>query len=251
MFLTAIIIDDEQNGIDGLTILIHQYTPEIRIIAQSKMAHEAIALIENYKPDIVFLDINMPEMNGFEFLEKLTRRNFGLIFTTAHDEYALRALKSDAVDYLLKPIDFKDLKIAISKVRTRKEANEQLKNNMDYKGLLKTVFPEPKDKLLIYSKTGIESIDIHEIVSLESKSNYTKLFLDHSAPIMAAKTLKEFDTALCSNNTNFMRVHHSFIINLNKVSRFLKGPDHVIMADNQTIPLSKRRKDDFFKWLNI
>lgn len=251
MFLTAIIIDDEQNGIDGLAILIQKYAPDIRIIAECTVAREAITMIENYKPDIIFLDINMPEMNGFEFLEQLSPKNFDLIFTTAHDEYALRALKANAVDYLLKPIDYAELEIAVAKVKTGKESREKIREQIDYNTLFKNISPEPKDKLLVYSKTGIESIDVHEIVSLESKSNYTKINLDKSQPIVAAKTLKEFDTLLCLSNNNFMRVHHSFIINLHKVSRFLRGSDSVVMSDNQSIPLSKRRKDEFFKWLNI
>jgi two-component system LytT family response regulator len=251
MFLTAIIIDDEQNGIDGLAILIRKYAPHVRIIAQCNMAREAIAMIENYKPDIVFLDINMPEMNGFEFLEKLSQKNFDLIFTTAHDEYALRALKANAIDYLLKPIDYMELETAVAKVKARKENHEKVKELIDYKSLFKHAGAEPKDKLLIYSKTGIQSIDIHEIISLESKSNYTKIYLDKSQTIVAAKTLKEFDAMLCLSNKNFMRIHHSFIINLNKVSRFLRSSDNVVMSDNQSIPLSKRRKDEFFKWLDI
>ncbi len=251
MFLTAIIIDDEQNGIDGLAILIRKYIPDLRIIAECTMAKEAITMIENYRPDIIFLDINMPGMNGFELLEKLSQKNFDLIFTTAHDEYALRALKADAIDYLLKPLDHTELEAAVAKVKTRKESREKTKNSIDYKTLLKNISPEPKDKLLVYSKTGIESIDLHEIISLESKSNYTKIYLDKSPSIIAAKTLKEFDTLLCLSNKNFMRIHHSFIINLHKVSRFLRSSDSVVMSDNQSIPLSKRRKDEFFKWLNI
>lgn len=251
MFLTAIIIDDEQNGIDGLAILIRKYIPDLRIIAECTVAKEAIAMIENYKPDIIFLDIHMPGMNGFELLESLNRKNFDLIFTTAHDEYALRALKADAVDYLLKPLDHTELEVAVAKVRARKENREKIKESIDYKTLFKNISTEPKDKLLLYSKTGIQSIDIHEIISLESKSNYTWISLDGSEPIIAAKTLKEFDTLLCLNNANFMRVHHSYIINLHKVTRFLKGPDTIVTSNNLNIPLSKRRKEEFLKWLNI
>lgn len=251
MFLTAIIIDDEQNGIDGLAILIRKHIPDLRIIAECTVAKDAIALIENYKPDIIFLDIHMPGMNGFELLEKLGRKNFDLIFTTAHDEYALRAIKANAIDYLLKPIDYTDLELAISKVKVRKESREKTKEPIDYQRLFKNAGCDPKEKLLVYSKTGIESIDIHEIVSLESKSNYTKIYFDKSQPIIAAKTLKEFDAVLCSGNQQFMRIHHSFIINLHKVSRFLKGPDTIVTSNNLSIPLSKRRKEEFMKWLNI
>lgn len=251
MFLTAIIIDDEQTGIDGLTVLIDRYIEGLRIIACTTIAGEAIRMIENYKPDIVFLDINMPGMNGFDLLEKLQWKNFDLVFTTAHQEYALKALKANAVDYLLKPIDHKELHITISRIKNSRFNNE--KNNIlnGDQNLLKNILPDTKNKVLIVSKIGIESVDVNGIISLESQSNYTKVRLSNSLTIISTKTLKEFDLLLCPTGQNFMRVHHSFIINLQKVVRFLPGDDHLVTTDNKKIPVSKRRKKQFFKWLNL
>ncbi|MBA3681578.1 MAG: response regulator transcription factor [Bacteroidetes bacterium] len=251
MFLTAVIVDDEQKGIDGISILINRYVKDLRIIGCTTIASDAIKMIENYKPDIVFLDINMPEMNGFELLDKLEWRDFNLVFTTAHEEYALKAIKAKAFDYLLKPIDHEDLSETINRIKNNRIKNEKNNSLSDYENLFKNINSEAKDKILVISKAGIESLDITEIICLESQSNYTKIYLNNSQTIISTKTLKEFDIMLCATDQNFMRVHHSYIINLQKVARFLPGQDNVIMSDNQKIPVSKRRKEQFFKWLSV
>lgn len=247
MSLRAVIIDDEQRGINSLRILIEKYVEGVKIVATSSRAAEAIELIENYRPEIVFLDINMPEMNGFELLEELDWKKFNLIFTTAHREYALKALKNNAVDYLLKPIDYEDIRIAVAKIRQRLQ--EDIHISIDYSKLKQEA--NPNNKLLVNSKKSIESIELDDVVSLESKSNYTQIYLSGSRVTLASKTLKEFETHLCNAGTNFMRVHHSFIINLDKVSRVMKITDTIVMVDNQKIPLAKSRKNLFFKWLNM
>jgi two-component system LytT family response regulator len=248
MLLRAIIIDDEQKGINTLKILIKKYIDEIKVVAESESATEGIILIENYKPEIVFLDINMPEMTGFEMLEKLTWKKFNLIFTTAHQEFGLRALKNNAVDYLLKPIDYRDLKFAVNKIKTNLEKD---KNNSDLTTLLKTIHQDHKKKIIINSKSGVESIEATDIVCLESMSNYTQIYLVDSKTILTSKTLKEFDLLLCQSDMNFMRVHNSFVINLHKVLRYLKEQENIVMINNQVIPLAKSRRDIFFKWLQI
>lgn len=247
MSLRAVIIDDEQRGINSLTILINKYVDEVKVVASSTKAQEAIDLIENYRPEIVFLDINMPEMNGFELLEKLTWKKFNLVFTTAHREYALKALKNDAMDYLLKPIDYEDIRIAVQKIQQRMQENASV--SFDYSKFMQDA--NQNNKILINSKMSIESIDLDDVVSLESKSNYTQIYLSDSKFTLASKTLKEFEMHLCIANLNFMRVHHSYIVNLNKVSRFVKVTDTIVMIDDQKIPLAKSRKNQFFEWLNI
>lgn len=247
MSLRAVIIDDEPKGINSLTILITKYVQEVKVVASSTKAKEAIDLIENYRPEIVFLDINMPEMNGFELLEQLSWKKFSLIFTTAHREYALKALKNNAVDYLLKPIDYEDIRIAVHKIQQRLQENVPVV--YDYSKLMQDV--NSNNKILVNSKKSIESIDLDDVVSLESKSNYTQIYLSDSKFTLASKTLKEFETYLCNTNLNFMRVHHSYIINLDKVSRFVKVTDTIVMTDDQKIPLAKSRKSQFFEWLNI
>jgi two-component system, LytTR family, response regulator len=247
--LRAVIIDDEQKGIDALKMLIEQYTEDVRVVASATMASKAFELIENYAPEILFLDIHMPEMNGFELLEKLNRRNFNLVFTTAHEEYALKALKNNAMDYLLKPIDRQELRFAISKIKAK--LSEPGQDSLAYNKLTTYLGQNNKNKLLINSKTGIESIDVNDIIFFESRSNYTCIYLTHSKSILTSKTLKEFEIQLCVDDKSFVRVHHSYIINLNKVQRFIKNEELIVMQDNQKVPLAKSRKQEFFKWLNV
>jgi two-component system LytT family response regulator len=247
--LRAIIIDDEQKGIDALKMLIEQYTEDVRVVASATMASKAFELIENYAPEILFLDIHMPEMNGFELLEKLNRRNFNLVFTTAHEEYALKALKNNAMDYLLKPIDRQELRFAISKIKAK--LSEPGQDVLAYTELAAYLSQNNKNKLLISSKTGIESIDVNDIIFFESRSNYTCIYLVESKNILTSKTLKEFEIQLCIDDKSFVRVHHSYIINLNKVQRFVKNEELIVMVDNQKVPLAKSRKQEFFKWLNV
>ncbi|MDO9000701.1 MAG: LytTR family DNA-binding domain-containing protein [Bacteroidota bacterium] len=246
MELRAVIIDDEQKGINTLKILIAKHIDAVKIVAESISASTGIIHIENYKPDIVFLDINMPEMNGFELLEKLSWKGFNLIFTTAHQEFGLKAIKNNAVDYLLKPIDYRDLQFAINKIKNNLE-----KNKIDYTALLNTINQPQKKKIIINSKFGIESVDANQIIFLESKSNYTLIWLSNYKTILTSKTLKEFELQLSAPEMNFMRVHNSFLINLNHVSRYLKEQETIIMINEQLIPLAKSKKSSFFEWLQI
>jgi two-component system LytT family response regulator len=249
MILRAVIIDDEQKGIDSLNILIQKFADDVKVVAHTTHAAKAIDLIESYRPEIVFLDIQMPEMNGFEMLEKLVQRNFSLVFTTAYEEYALKALKNNAVDYLLKPIGRDDLKSAIARIRSR--LSEPTGEKANYEKLLSQLNQNNRNKLLINSKKGMEYLDLEDICWIESKSNYTFIYLSASKKILTSRTLKELEELLCQEDQHFIRVHNSFIINLNKVLRFVKTGDMIIMADGQQIPLSKSRKPEFFKWLNV
>jgi two-component system, LytTR family, response regulator len=248
--LRAIIVDDEQKGINTLKMLIEKHTEGVKVIAQCTRAIKGVELIENYMPDIVFLDINMPKMNGFELLEKLSWKEFILIFTTAHHEYGLKALKSNAIDYLLKPIDPKELFLAIEKAKHR--LNEKnIHPEFNYDELLAFLGQAQKQRILVNSKTGVESVDLNEIERLESMNNYSMMYLSEGRKILVAKSLKEFELQLCKPDSNFMRVHQSYIINLNKVVRFLKSSESIIMNDDQKVPVAKSRKESFFKWLNL
>ena len=248
MHLRAIIIDDEETGIEILKLLIEKHLPELKVVGQATRAKEGIGLIEDYFPEIVFLDINMPEMNGFELLEELSWKKFNLIFTTAHQEYALRALKLHAKDYLLKPVDYKDLILSVNRVK--KDIENQKKNSLLEYALLNNISPVQPQKIALTSKDGVEFIDPVMIVSLESRSNYTLVQFSHAEAILTPKTLREFEQQLC-NNSHFMRVHNSFIINLHKVTKYLRDQDSILMNNDQKIPLSKKRRDPFFKWLGV
>jgi two-component system, LytTR family, response regulator len=247
MLLRAVIIDDEQKGINALKILIEKHVAEVKVVAESTSPAKGIELIENYKPEIVFLDINMPEFDGFELLKKLSWKDFNLVFTTAHREHGLRALKNNAIDYLLKPIDPKDLKFAVDKIKQQLALNPLPKFN--YNDLVNSI--NSKSRLILPVRSGIESIDTNEILYLESVSNYTTIHLNSLQQISSSKTLKEFDLQLCDGKSGFMRVHQSFIVNLSKIQRYLKIVDKIIMENDQKIPLAKSRKEEFFKWMGI
>jgi two-component system, LytTR family, response regulator len=246
----AIIIDDEQNGLEALSILIARYLPDLYVVAQSTKPIEAIGLIESYRPEIVFLDINMPELNGFELIENLSWRNFNLIFTTAHQEHALKALKINAFDYLLKPIDPDELKDAVARV-LKKTSDDQQIGSLDFAALFRSLDQQQKTKVLVNTKLSLEPIPADEILCLESKSNYTVLYLSSGVSKVTSRSLKEYELELCIPNSNFMRVHHSYIVNLEKVMRFIKGSSEIVLHSGQKIPLANSKKEKFVQWLNV
>jgi two-component system LytT family response regulator len=245
MELRAIIIDDEQNGIESLKLLIGKFTPDVRVVATTSESPEGIALIKDFQPDIVFLDINMPQMNGFEVLNRLEYRNFALIFTTAHAEHALKALKSNALDYLLKPIDTDDLQGAVKKVRSTKENTLPDLSNF-YSELSRN------NKIALNTRNKVEYVDKNDIIRLESSSNYTYVYTVSSGELVIGRTIKEFEDLLCRRSSTFMRVHQSHIVNLNHIVRFRKDCSGIITTrDLHSVPLSKHKREEFFRWLNI
>lgn len=247
--LRAIIVDDEERGINTLKLLLGRYVPTVKVVAESSNPTIALELIDNFRPEIVFLDINMPEMDGFELLEKLVWKNFNLIFTTAHQEYALKAIKNNAIDYLLKPIDYEDLQAAVGRIEKRTNNLSENEAKFNFSKLFSDL--QHKQRILVNSRSGVEAIDVSEIICLVSESNYTTLYLQENRNITSAKTLKEFEGQLCSDNSTFMRVHQSYIINLNKVVRFLKSEDIIVLTGDIKAPLAKSKRDTFFEWLKI
>lgn len=249
--LRSIIIDDEDKGIDSIELLLQRYVPEVKIVATSTDPEEAIGLIEDYKPEIIFLDINMPEMDGFELLENLSWKDFNLVFTTAHQEYALKALKNNAIDYLLKPIDHNELKSAVERIKKRVSEQKEEFWKFNYNELLQDIQRKEKQRILIHTRSGVESIDLDNIIYLQAESNYTYIFIDDGKKIITTKTLKEFENQLCESGSKFMRVHNSYIVNLHKVVRLIKASDTIVLKEDFKVPISKSKRDDFYKWLNL
>jgi two-component system LytT family response regulator len=244
MVLRAIIIDDEPSGIESLKLLIEKFIPELKVVAATSEPSQGIKLITDFHPDIVFLDINMPEMNGFEMLNNLSFRNFALIFTTAHAEHALRALKSNALYYLLKPIDIEDLQEAVQKVKSGKEKKKLPDLSKFYSDL------DKNNKIALNTKNRVEYLDKRDIIRLESDSNYTHVYNVNGEELTISKTIGEFEDLLCKPGSIFMRVHQSHIVNLNHVVRFKKDSIGVIITrDSCEVPLSKQKRDEFLKWL--
>lgn len=226
--LRAIIIDDELTGINTLKLLIEKHTPDVRIIASSTDPHEGIKIINDYLPDILFLDVSMPKMNGFELLEKLSFRSFHLVFTTAHNEYALQAIKNKATDYLLKPIDIDELKTCIDAITTI-PATKPVPNNS-----LKNIALSVKD--------GVIFVKPEEIIRLEAEGSYTMFILKNNQKHLVSKGLKEYENLLLTES--FFRCHNSHIVNLYEVTKLVSNEGlFVRMSDNSLVEVSKRSKD--------
>lgn len=238
--LRAILVDDEEPGRKNLTILLNSYCPEVELMGAASSAFEAKEMINCFNPDLVFLDINMPLLNGFEFLEMFDRRDFFVIFVTAHDEFGIQAVKANAVDYLLKPISIRELKLAVQKVIRLKE---------------ETLAPGPKKtvvtagKLAVSHLNGFEIVELDEIIRLEADNNYTTIFTVNQGKIVVSKTIKDFEDNLDSNN--FFRIHKTNIINLKHLRKYSKKDGGLVfMSDGAELSISKRRHSLFLEKVN-
>ncbi len=252
MSLRAIIIDDEISGIKSLKVLIERYVKDVNIIAESTDPKEGLKFIDNYRPDVVFLDINMPEMNGLELIDKLAYKDFKLIYTTAHAEHALKALKLGTTDYLLKPIDKDELIIAVDKVNSLLQEERMF---TDFTGRLEQAITQPdkKNKILISDKETVEYCDQDDIIRVEARSNYSLVVFKDKRQMLISKTLKEFEKQLClPNNSAFIRVHQSHIINIQHCIRYKREEGGLIeMLDEAQVSLSIQKKDEFLKRINF
>lgn len=241
---TAIIIDDEPKGRLALRLKIKTYCPDINLVAEVDNGKDGIAAIEKLHPQIIFLDIEMPGMSGFEMLNSLPDKNFHIIFTTAYDQYAIKAIRYAAFDYLLKPIDIEELKQAIGKINLQPISQTKTQIN-----LLQQNINHPKkllNKLAIPTLDGLLFYDINDILYLEANSNYTNIHFTNKTKLLASKTLKDFEELLPEDI--FFRPHHSFIINLNFIKRYIKGDGGQIELTNGTyVDVSRRKKDEFLK----
>ncbi len=241
--LTAIIIDDEQKGRIALRQKLQDYCAAVRLTGEAENGEDGIRLIEKNKPDIVFLDIEMPRMDGFEMLHRLPEKKFHLIFTTAYDQYAIKAFKVAAFDYLLKPIDIEELKSAVSKIYNQSPVITEkklavLEQNLDSKNIF--------SKIAIPTLDGLLFFNIRDIIHLEASSNYTTIYFKDHPKLTASKTLKDFEELLPANI--FFRTHHSHIINLNYIKRYLKGDGGQIeMQNGNYVDVARRKKEEFLK----
>lgn len=244
--INAILIDDEKHCLDTLSILLEEYCPEVHILQKCTSGKAALLAIEQQKPDLVFLDIEMPAMNGFELLEQFREIPFAVIFTTSYDQYAIKAIHFSALDYLLKPIDPKELIAAVQKVEKRKtlpslEQFQVLLNQVRFKGSDFT-------KMAVPTVEGYELIDTQQILRCEADDNYTHIYLKNKSKVIACRSLKEVEAQL-QGFPSFIRVHHSHIVNLNEVTKYIRGEGgYVIMSDNTTVNVSRSRKESLLKW---
>ncbi len=242
--IRTIIIEDESKSRSSLRKKLEEFCPDINIVGEAEDGNEGLMLINKMKPQLVFLDIEMPKLNGFEMLNAIEEKNFYVIFTTAYNQYAIKAIKYAAFDYLLKPIDVAELQEAVSRISTK---NNSVTNNQVDMLMQNMMHPKKQlNKLAIPTLEGLLFFDINEIIHLEANRNYTNIFFSNKPKIIASKTLKDFEELLPTNI--FFRIHHSHLINLNYIKKYIRGEGGQIELQNGSfVDVSRRKKDEFLK----
>lgn len=243
--LSAIIIDDEANSRNSLKQKLLNYCTGIVVIGEAENGEEGIKILSQLAPDILFLDVEMPRMNGFTMLQQLPTRNFEVVFITAYDQYAIKAIKVSALDYLVKPVEIEELKMAVEKVAKKRGINN---TNVRLETLLQNLLETKKEqqRLAIPSMDGLQFIETGDIIYLEANSNYTSFHLANGKKILVAKTLKDFEELLPTST--FIRIHHSYIINKNLIEKYIKGEGgQVVMKNGITLDVARRKKEEFLK----
>ena len=241
--LISVIVDDEPKAIQSLSWELSNYSDQIKVIATFNNPEKALLFLTENNIDCLFLDIEMPTMDGFQFLNKLKFRDFAVVITTAYNEYAIKALKKDALDYLLKPIDSDDLEETIAKVK--KHRSRALDSNKIEKVLLRFNEKLNTKKIAINTDGKLIFLETKEILYIVSDGNYSTFHTTNNKKIVVTKKLKEINTIL--PNEIFFRVHNSYIINLTKVKEFFKTDGYVILEDNHKIPVSRQKKSEFLE----
>ncbi|MGA0555828.1 LytR/AlgR family response regulator transcription factor [Larkinella sp. VNQ87] len=243
--MTAILVDDEKHCRDVLGLLLQRYCPQVQLLASCSDGTEGYRAIEMHQPDLVFLDIEMPGMSGFDMLEACRFTRFDVIFTTAYNEYAIKAIRHNALDYILKPIDKDELVQAVQKAEQERltRATPKVEGFIEYLHRQKT-----GDRIALPTMEGLQIINSEEIYYCESDGGYTRFFLTNGKIVLISKTLKEVEDVL--ETKGFCRVHHGYLINLRYVQRYIRGDGgEVIMENNKNIPVSRNKKQEFLNLL--
>ena len=245
--ISAIIIDDEKHCTDNLQWQLQHYCPEVEIKAICNNGETGLREIYRHRPQMIFLDVEMPGMSGFEMLEELSEINFDIIFTTAFNQYAIRAIKFGALDYLVKPVDKDELRAVFdtSLKRTQRDVSKQL-------NALLTHIKKSND--ISFQKIALPTLHSYELVALtnimicESSSNYTKIHLNNGQPMLIARTLKEVEELL--DMPPFLRIHNSYLVNLQYAIRYIKGEGgSIVLANDVTLPVSRNRKEELLRFI--
>lgn len=246
--IKAIIVDDEQRSREALNGLIERYCPEVFIISEATGCNDGIDKARKFEPDLVFLDIQMPDGSGFNFLEAFDKINFEVIFTTAHDQFAIKAIKYSALDYLLKPVDPDELKIAIHKYLQK---NDKGKINDNIKVLLDNIKSPQNDakKIILSTSEGMHIVSTDDIVRCESDDYYTNFFFVNGTSLLISKTLKQNEAML--SDFDFIRPHKSHLVNIKYIKSFLKvDGGYILMTDGSKIPVSRRKRESIVEILS-
>lgn len=247
--IRALIVDDEYKARDLLKYYIETHVPQISELRQAESVEEAIGILTDYKPDVVFLDIEMPHRNGFDFLKSLPKIEFDVIFTTAYNQYAIQAIRFSALDYLLKPVDPGELKAAIARYfenRRESPANSDLYRNLvDNMGVR-----DVRDlRIAVPSSEGVQFFMIDDILCLHAEGSYTEIVLKGRKPFVASKILKHFEDML--ESAQFIRTHKSHLVNQTHIKGMTADRDHVVLSDGSRVEISRRKKEEVMQLLGL
>lgn len=250
--IKAIIIDDVEKARSALKSDIKTYCPTVQVIGEADGVETGLQLIKNTTPDVIFLDIRMSDGSGFDLIAKLRQQGsipFQIIFTTAYDEYAIKAFKFSAIDYLLKPVDHEDLIQAVQKIKTT-DVQSSLKENMEL--LLESMksIKTSNKRIALNSIDKIQVVNVDDIIQCESQKNYTLFYLTNKKQVLVTRTLKEFEDML--EGDNFLRVHHSHLINVKHLKEYVKTDGgYAMMSDGSQVPVSVRKKEHLLSLLGL
>ncbi len=245
--LKAILIDDELPSLQNLQQKLEDFCPDIKVIATAQKPEEAILLIEQNQPDVIFLDIEMPRMNGFKMLEEIKEQDFDIIFITAYNHYAIDAIRISAFDYLVKPVAVKDLQNSVH--RLINSHRKQVPEKLDVLRQNLSNSRSQNDKITIVTNEGVDFYEISQIIRIESSSNYSKIHFKDGKVLLVTKLLKDFEEILAPYR--FYRIHNSHLINLSYIKKYLRGDGgQVIMQNDEVIDVARRKKEEFLKLIS-
>jgi two-component system, LytTR family, response regulator len=241
--IKAVIVDDEQNCVEMLEWLLKTYCPVVSVAAMCTSGEEGIKAIQKHKPDVVFLDIEMPKMNGFDMLEAIGDITFEVVFTTAYNKFAIKAFRYSALNYLLKPIDPDDLQLTVKRIEEKKSFPGKQQLELLLQNMREA---NPKvNRVALSTGDGLIFVNTNEIMYCQAESNYTNVVLTNNLKILVAKTLKDIDETL--SGKDFFRIHNSFLININEIRKFVRGEGgYIVMNDGTQITIARSKREEFF-----
>lgn len=243
--MKALIIDDEKRTRELIAKMIESFDLGIETFPIGENVASGFAAIESIHPQLVFLDIQMPDGTGFDLLKMIPNKNFEVIFITAHEEFAIKAIKFSALDYILKPVDAEELRSAVERAI---ESLHHKKEESQFEALNTNMQPTQKRRLVLKTQESVHVVDLDKIIRCEADRNYTSFYMAEGKKILVSKTLKDYETLLSGHN--FLRVQQSHLVNLDYVDRYDKGNGgSVVMKDGSSVPLSPAKRDVFFKIL--
>ncbi|WP_028295294.1 LytR/AlgR family response regulator transcription factor [Olivibacter sitiensis] len=248
--MNALLVDDEVNNLDNLQALLGKHCPEVSVVGRAGNVDTALELVQLHRPDLIFLDIQMPDKNGFELLKALPERDMEVIFVTAYDQYGIQAVKFSAIDYLLKPINIEEMKGAVDKVRQRLEnrkRNLQLENLL---GIIEQRVAKENHRIALPSQKEVRLVEVQQIVRCEATNNYTSFYLLSGEELVVSRPIYEYEELL--SHYGFVRCHQSHLVNRKHVLSFLKEDGgYLRLADGYKIPVSRQKKEEVKRLLGF